>query len=668
MDGRWRAGLAAALLWMAAVGCGAAEPDGGPAAWPGEPGWVEPTSGPGGVGWPEAPLGEGAVARTLGSGRADFDAGPVALAGGSPAWEGPTGYERPGDRAGFWPYATAAELPEGGVGFVSWRALNPIYPAEFFVPGDSRYVAIEYKDNLISPRLDPFRPKGDGPSVAIGSVKLGELEARRDHRWKRVVLAIPPGAPREADGRYRVRIGGGIYGQNEIYGSVLIHRLIAARGPIPPRGAEPGFWPRTIPVMADGRLYDRSGAPYVPIVVNQPAAVNDARQYEAAVLIGANTNIATGYAEGNGRRGWGPGHWTWVDSAGEPQEQMGITTLMDTSVRLGLFTVPHAFNDTWQYFVTNIGRTMRYGGEPYAALYDGTWRGVLRVWELALRTLVAGNPHVPFVYLKDEWDHENQWWGSLEEQVVELRAVANRVAPGVPTAVTTMGWKPLMHLAGFDLADIQMTDHYPEPANLQSVALFAESMRRQARGRAFFNIVALSREYEARTTPDKWLGLDYLRPAVYMSLVHGGRGVWLWGSPAGMNHPEAAAYYRSLRPLTDELRALADVIHGEAVELGRTVATARVSGTFYPERYRAEGDGVSLTDGVATAYRRSAGRRVLLTVNEWNQPLAARLAVSSVRRGQPIPVLFEGRTVIADQDGSFVDVFAPFERHVYEIP
>lgn len=621
------------------------------------------------LGWQDAALGAKAVSRTLGGD--DKTAGTITIVSGDQdgayAWNGPAGYERPGDPEGFWPYASSGELPEGGKDFVRWRAIVPAYPADITISGTSTHVAFEYKDNLVSPRLDPYRPKGDGPTVKIGSTTLGMLEAKRDHRWKRVVLAIPSGAPKQSDGRYRLRIGGGNYGSNEFHGSMLVHRIIAAEGPIPGRESVAGFWPKTTPLMADGRLYDRAGKPFVPIIVNMPSAVNDAKQYEGAVLMGANTNIAHGYAEGNGRRWWAEGHWTWTNSAGEPQEQMGITTLMQTSVSRGLLTTPIAFQDTWQAFVKAMGKTMTYGGPGYQELYNGTWRGITKVFERAMTNLVKSNPNVPFIYLKDEWDHEDQYWGSLEEQVVELRAIANRVAPGVPTTVATMGWKALMHRAGFDLGDFQMSDHYPPYSKLQNIAIWAESMRRHANGRAFFNIVALSRAYEGRTTPDKWLGVDYHRPAVYMSLVHGGRGYWFWGSPAGMNDPAAADYYRSFKPLTDEIKALADVIHANAKELGRTVATAKVGDTMFPEKYRREGDGTSDTDGVSTALRQSS-RKVLITVNEWNQSLTARLRVSTVRAGDQIQVLFENRTVTADQDGSFTDTYASYGRHVYLIP
>ncbi len=672
--GRSTLGWVVAGVGLLAAACGSAAVDSeasyriGTAAGGRTPGAVEPTPGPGGMGWPEAPLGPGASALAFGDPSADLQPGPVAIESGggvgSYGWAGPTGFERPGDPAGFWPYATVDRLPDGGRGFVGWRAIVPAYPADVLIPGDSTHLAIEYKDNLLSPRLDPRRPKGDGPGVRIGDVKLGELPATRDHRWKRVVFAIPGEAPREPDGRYRVRLGGGVYGQNEFYGSALVSRVIAARGPIPARPSVPGFWPYTVPVMADGRLFDRDGRPYVPIIVNTPHGNIDERQIDALTLIGANTNFAVGSAEGAGRRGWAASDFR---SAGT--RQMGVATVMAESRARGYFAVPWVYTDTWKYFVERVGRSIVFGGEPYQRLYDGTWRGVVRVWEQALKDLVAANRNVPFIYLKDEWDHEDVDWGSLEEQVVELRAVANRVAPGVPTMVTAMGWKPLMHLASVDLADIVATDRYPTPARIAEVVEWAEELRRVSGGRAFLNALALTNAYESvRNDPTKWNSVDYLRSGAYMSLVHGARGFWMFGDPAGMNDDIAAIYYASLKPLADELRALADVIHASARELGRTVATTRLGSDYYPLVYQRTGDGTSETDGVSTAYRQSSSRNVLLAVNEWSEPRTARLHVSTLRAGDRIAVLFENRTVVADRDGSFQDAFAPFERHVYQIP
>jgi hypothetical protein len=312
---------------------------------------------------------------------------------------------------------------------------------------------------------------------------------------------------------------------------------------------------------------------------------------------------------------------------------------------------------------------MTFGGQPYQSLYDGTWRGVVRVWERVVGDLVATNPNVPFIYLKDEWDHEDPNWGSLEEQVVELRAVANRVAPGVPTMTTGMGWKPLMHLASFDLADMVASDRYPTSSQLAQVAEWAEELRRVSGGRAFLNVLALTTAYDnVRNDPTLWSSPDYMRSAAYMSIVHGGRGFWMFSDPGGISDDYARAYYATIRPINDELASLSDVIHASATELGRTVSTTQNGGDFYPLAYRRTGDGTSDTDGVSTAYRQSATRKVLIAVNEWNTDRTARLSVSAVRAGDRITVLFEGRTITADVDGSFADAWDPFQRHAYQVP
>ncbi len=626
-------------------------------------------------GWPDAGLGLGASSLTLGD--ANEISGPIALqhgdTAGAYAWGGPTGFERPGDAAGFYPYSTAAQLPQGGSGFLRWRAINPIYRGDVFIPGSSTYFAVEYKDNLISPRLNPRDPRGDGPSVYIGTIKLGELEAKRDHRWKRIVFAIPAGAVPESDGRYRIEIGG-IYGF-ETFGSALFHRFIAAKGPIPARASVAGFWPRTTRVLTNDDLFDRTGKPYVPLIVNLGSA-GDLNQMDALTLVGANTNLAVGSAEGCGCRSWAPNDV--IDTSGTLR-LLGVPNTMAESKARGYYAVPWVPTDTWRDYIENLGVNpiyIKYGGPGYAELYDGTWRGVTKVWEKALRDLVATNPNVPFIYLKDEWDHEDSYWGSLEEQVVELRSIANRVAPGVPTAVTAMGWKPLTHQASYDLADILLSDRYPSLHDLQEVAEWGEEMRRSANGKPFMGVVALTNEYDYAkfwNKPVYWNKQSYLRSATYMSLIHGGKGMWWFGEIGGASNPAARTYYASLKAVTREFVFLADVLHGSATELGRTVASTkavgRVQEAVYPLTYNVSGDGTSSRDGVATSYRQSSTRKVLLSVNEWQETLkGVRLNVSTIKAGDTIRVLFENRTITATQDGSFTDMFTAYQRHVYLIP
>lgn len=609
--------------------------------------------------WPDPGVPAGSAVLVLGEG--DDARGAIERVvgdqNGSYGWYGPTGFERPRDAAGFYPYAVLADLPDGGSGFLPWRALVPVYTAAFLVPGTTTHVAIEYKDNLLSPRLDPYRPKGDGASVHVGGVKAGELQARRDHRWKRVVLTVPPSARPEADGRYRVTIGGGEWGANEIYGSALIHRLIAAPSRIAARRPVAGFWPATIVNLTGNVLLDRAQRPYVPTIVDVGSS-GSSNQMDALSLVRANTNLAVGSAEGAGHRQWAAN----VYDDGNLR-QIGVPNNMQETAARGAASVPWVYTDMWLYFIQHIGRDMTWGGAPYESLYDGTWRGVVRVWEAALRDLVATDPNVPLIYLKDEWDHEDPYWGSLEEQVIELRAVANRVAPGVPTWVTAMGWKPLMHRASFDLADIVGSDRYPVQAELAHVAEWAEEMRRAGNGRAFVTVLSMEKGiggFGADVPPPA----EYLRSGFYMGLAHGARGVWIFGEPYRMDDAAGASYYASVGAVYAEIANLQDVIHGSAAELGRTVPTTRLGDNFYPQTYRRSGDGTAVADGIATALRRSSVRTVLIAVNEWTEARRTRFDVSSLAAGAVVQVLFENRSIVASA-GGFDDDFAPHQRHVY---
>jgi hypothetical protein len=134
----------------------------------------------------------------------------------------------------------------------------------------------------------------------------------------------------------------------------------------------------------------------------------------------------------------------------------------------------------------------------------------------------------------------------------ELRAVANQVAPGVPTAVTAMGWKPLVHKTSFDLADIVLSDTYPLPGAFGRLAEWAEEMRRWSAGKAFMGVLALTRSYNnVANDPSKWLDVSYMRSGFYIYLAYGARGVWFFGDPAGTNGrtgvsaQQVEAYYRS---------------------------------------------------------------------------------------------------------------------------
>jgi hypothetical protein len=636
--------------------------------------------------WPNPGFGPGAITKVLGSTN-DFT-GAIALQSGQVVgaygwWFefSHTGYERPGDPTGFWPYAQSSQLPDAGAGFLRWRSLVPYALGAVFVPGDSTYFAVEYKDNLLSPRLNPRDPGGDGPSVRIGNTLLGQLEAKRDHKWKRTVFAIPAGTLRETDGRYRIII-------NDVYGSTLIHRLIVAKGPIPARVPKAGFWPSTTKVLSNNKLYDRARKSYVPIIVDVGFGQLDVNQIDALDLIGANTNLSSGNAYGSGRNGWAPSDFYFTDEFGRENRMMGVPTNMNASITKGYFAVPWVYTDTQRNVIECIGTidpikiafcndqaiNINFGGPGYHELYNTTWRGVLRVWEKALQDLVASNPKVPFIYLKDEWDHQENTWGSLEEQIVEMRSIANRIAPGVPTAVTAMGWKPLMHLASFDLADIVMSDRYPVFNDLQEVAEWAEEMRRVANGKPFMNVLPLTRAYgNVRDDPSQWNSPSYLRSGTYMSLIHGGKGIWWFGEPAGMLDQNGRNYYASLKPVTQELRLLRDVLHGSATELGRTIAETRdvgreqQQGASYPLNHKTFGDGTSSNPAVSTSYRQSARRKVLLSVNEWILTITnARINVSTLQAGDTIKVLFENRSIIA-QNGFFVDTFSEFQRHVYEI-
>jgi hypothetical protein len=645
-----------------------------------------PSPTPPGLGWPGASDGAGATRLVLG-GAGDY-AGALRLGqngwtgeGTSPTtygWGPEVAYERPGDPEGFFPY----RLPAGaGEGWLRARMIKNAYPAHVVIPVGTRYVGLEWKDLLVDPSATSrFVPaEVNGPRLRLGDRVVCELPrtstfGAMSALWRRTVCDL--GAPVAAEAV--LTLGGGTYGANEFAGQMLVHALIASPAPIPARAPVRGYWPEAADLMPAGDWRDRQGRPFAPVLCNMSGSQK--HTVDLAVWMGCDVVFPQVSPQGAGNRRY----------AGEPSQmvvaepafyQYTLPAQIAMARAAGLRWTPHPSDDiAWQYYITQLGRDLSWGGPGWAELFDGTWRGSRRVLDKRLSELVAPYPaEVPFVFLRDESDHESQWWGSFFEQVREHRARANRLAPRVPTFNLVQGWKHGMHETCFALADVCATDHYPSAAELPKVYEFAQNLKRAAGARAFVMVTATSNQYEWPVTdPAKMNDAAYQRAAVYYGLVSGARGHWLHGDycriETTVDDPATPAneawcynYYRSLKPVTDEVHALADVIHASAALLGETVAESQFTGG-YLTAYRATGDGTSANPKVATRFVRAPTRRVLLAVSVAPTAAPARLRVASLRAGDRIQVLFENRTVTADQDGSFVDTFAPFQRHVYRIP
>lgn len=628
------------------------------------------------LGWPN-PNGDGSgtlLTFTLGGGpnnlgAFDDDTGSgIGLdKAGSYGWSEARGYERPGDAEGFFPYATLAQLPDGGANCLSFRHINPTYAVALFVPSWAAYVAFEYKDNWFSPTLNARYPKPDGITVNIGGVDAAvRLPTLRDRKWKRAVVQVPAGATL-TNGRYRIKLGGnnGDFGGNEFMGNSLMHRVIASSVAIPARPSVDGFWKTVTPNITTGDLRDRAGNPWVPIMGNHGGST-ETNQVQQGVLMGCNTMQASLSAEGSGNRTWSPNVVTWTTGS-VSNTQRGLPNEVANIVAAGMMAFPY---DEKMADLGFLPYQAGWGAPPYTA--DGTWRGEINIWKNACQNYFASSTSIPFVYLKDEWDHDDTiGWGALEEMVIELRYWASVYCPGVPTAVANMGWKPNLPMkASWELADFNMVDRYlestaPGLSEFQAVAAFQEEMRAFAGTKAWLGVHNLILDAAAHTV----YTVTQVRPLVYFSLCAGARGIWYFGNPYMMSDPLADAHFRSFKPLSDEVAALADVIHATSTELGKTRPT--LAENVYPQTHATSGTGVTANVNISTIYKQapSAGRKVLMAVNcTMTAQSSVVFTVAGLTVGQVVTVLFESRTITVTTAGQFTDSFASLARHVYQMP
>lgn len=608
-------------------------------------------------------LGGGSTADTdtgTGMGLARGDSVPHPTYG----WGDGRGWERPGDATGFCPYATLAQLPDSGTNFLSFRAISPTYAAGFWIPSGTAQIAIEYKDNFWSPTGDTRYPKSDGITVTIGGVNATtRLETLRDHKWKRIVISVPGAAVLES-GRYYCKLANGEYSVNEFAGSGLFHRIIASTGTIPARPSVDGFWPNVSVTTgyANGDLRDRSGNIYVPMLGNHGGST-ETNQIQQVVQMGLNTAQASASVAGSGNRTWSSNVVNFT-SGGVAQTQRGMPDELAFIESFGLKAFPYDENMAdMSWFQYQVG----WGNPPYRE--DGTWRGNVAVFKAALQNYFATHTSIPFVYLKDEWDHDDQTaWGSLEEMVVELRYWARFYCPTIPTAVTNMGWKPSQLMrSSFDIADFAMVDRYATSlitSEYQAVAAIQEEMRRWAGTRAWIGVHALVLD-----DGTVYSGTQ-IQPLVYMSICAGARGFWLFGNAYNASSPNFATHCAGVKAkITDEIGSLTNVIHATATDLGRTTAT--LADNVYPSTHSTTGTGVTTNVNISSIYRQapSAGRKVLMAVNcNMTAQTGVVFTVSGLTVGQVITVLFESRTITVTVNGQFTDNFAGVERHVYQIP
>lgn len=151
----------------------------------------------------------------------------------------------------------------------------------------------------------------------------------------------------------------------------------------------------------------------------------------------------------------------------------------------------------------------------------------------------------------------------------------------------------------------------------------------------------------AKATPDQ------VRAEVWMSLIHGSRGLIYFvhqfepafKEAALLDDPEMLAAVTSINR---QIHELAPVLNSPSLIDGVTVNSSNA------------------TAPIAWMKKRHGGATNLFTVNMRNEPTRGTFAIDDLPANAKVEVLGEGRQLQL-ADGSFVDEFKPYEVHLYRV-
>ena len=205
-------------------------------------------------------------------------------------------------------------------------------------------------------------------------------------------------------------------------------------------------------------------------------------------------------------------------------------------------------------------------------------------------------------------------------------------------------------IASFDIYPVTHS-HAEVSGNLWYVARGVERLVQWAgEGRSVWNCIECTRinnKEQRKPTPDQ------VRSMVWMSLIHGSRGLIYFVHEWQPRFNEAALLsdrpmYDAVSCINHRIQALATVLNSPSVSGGVTVESAHA--------------GVQ----IATMMKRDGARTYLFTAAMRGQPTRARFIVSGVTGLQHIDVLDEDRSLTI-ADGTFTDDFEPWGVHLYRI-
>ena len=594
-------------------------------------------------------------------------------------WDWPWYEEGEGNDGQFWWCTTPVE-PAGKttsraikyrhMGYIDVKA--DIFPLdENKRPETPLYLTIRYKDDIRAPNSMGIGLNDPGARLYSYNGNTPILQdyigGSFDHNWKTTQFKIATNTimaidTNDKENIFRFRIGD--YYSDYVLGELPIDKVKLSTGSDTPEFEEDkaGFWPQS----RDSNFSNlKETAEYIPgkgaffpygmgcgpsFIYDQGTGPKDSYQ------IMEDNNLNCGVLGGQWYLNWYsfwkeyPGLYTWDDPG--VYVEAGFDEHLKMAKAHNLKIIPDFYEDTRSGQIAD-----RHGSEEDCldyleqVMYDH-----------------RDNPNLLFWWLKDEWDHEYATFGSPHLFIHQVSQRQRLADPNRPGFLVGMGFMGLTEWAimGED-ADALCTDSYPSDSKSYEKGLARQAEKldniRQAVGstRPFLlmpEIYFMKMDDGVTRTYKK----EEVLSQVYLALCHGAVGILFqrfyhpadpqWDQYGGMQSCWDGLKQGGYELLKAEDK-LADVILPPSVildimaDMGIATTTTQKMHCIYKQKQN--------------------GDKYLITINAGSITQTGTWKLSDMGIGtKTLTVLFETRTVTAI-NGSFIDTYKPYERHVYKI-
>ncbi|MFH0775298.1 MAG: hypothetical protein V2A53_07415 [bacterium] len=278
------------------------------------------------------------------------------------------------------------------------------------------------------------------------------------------------------------------------------------------------------------------------------------------------------------------------------------------------------------------------------------------------------DPNILFWWLKDEWDHEYDTFGSphlFVHQVSQRQRLADPNRPGFLLGMGFMGlteWKIMA-----EDADVLSCDQYPSDYKNVEKGLAMQAQRLDEMRKAVGNTRPLIMTGEFPGYPPL-LGRIYTKDEiiaqVYTSITHGAVGFlyFAFAHPADQQYDQ----YGGLKDVWDGVKQGGYELLKAPDKLADVILPPSITLDIMGEK----GMATTTTQNMHCIYKQKQnGDKYLITLNAGSTTqnnVSWKLSDLAGTASKTLVVLFETRTVTAI-NGTFTDTYKGYERHVYKI-